>query len=122
MDTSDTDNLADIYDISQDLPSAEGDDVTGTGEWISVRNTSIFISIDGVDQQFLENAQAKVPLVLNNIWKKIFGSCQREMEKIKPSLLLNSWLDPMNLALMKKYINDNLASDPVSNLDITAFL
>ena len=89
MDTSDTDNLADIYDISQDLPSDEEDDVTGTGEWVSVGNIPVSISIDRVDQQLLENAQTKVPLVLNNIWKKIFGSCQREMEKIKPLLLLN---------------------------------
>lgn len=122
METSDCDFLSELYDLSEEIPSDDEDGSAGTTDWVSAGNTPISITIDGVDKRLLETARAEVPLVVNNIRHKIYGSKQHTMDKIKPSLLLNCWMDSMILALMKNHINNNLGGDPVSNSDITAFI
>jgi hypothetical protein len=84
---------------------------------------TITISIDGVDRRLLDKAREEVPIVLENIKRKIFGSNRhRDMSKVLPGDFLKAFMDPHLLGYMKTFINTNLPNDPVSSSDIIAFI
>jgi hypothetical protein len=61
--------------------------------------------------------------VLDNIKEKVFVSKRhRDMNKVSPGSYLKAFMDPQLLGYLKTIINANMASDPVSSLDIIAFI
>ena len=84
---------------------------------------AVSISIDGVDHRLLDKARQEVPIVLDNIKKKVFGSKRhRDMSKVSPGSYLKAFMDPQLLGYLKTFINANMTSDPISSSDIIAFI
>jgi hypothetical protein len=127
MSDSDDEFISSIYDFSADVSEDENDveardenDVEARG-WTRVKNPPILISIDGIDQRLLKTAREEVPIVLNNIKRKLFGRRKRDISKVSASEFLKAWIDASFLGHVRSFVNTNIC-DPVSKSEIIAFV
>jgi hypothetical protein len=94
-----------------DSDDAAEDDDEALGDWNIIRDYETSIEVDLVDQHLLEVARNEVPIVLNRLKVKMFGSRVRNLHSVVPAQFLQAWMDPNLLGHVKQFINKNVSGD-----------
>jgi hypothetical protein len=125
---SDLDGLNDL-DVADNYSDAEEDEDPLIGSWTACNDYATSIDIDGIDTSLLELARKEVPMVLDKLQAKIFGTQRKHKKPRKclsqalPTDFLGAWLDSNLLSFLKSFVNKNLdVNEHASSSDLHAFL